>query len=439
MGYVQRRILQISHWLQDAMFRQLIGSSGWLLGGTAGAAVISLLSMVLRTRSLGLEGFGLLSLVLAYLTVATKISSFLSWKPLIKFGTDALSRNDGPRFVAYVRLALFSDMVGAVLGSIGAAALSLLYGRLTGTEVPHLTSMLLFVSFSRLFLLTDAPTGVLRILGRFRLFTVQKLVGAFTGLIGTVIVYVCEGGIWGFLVVSVGALILESVMLFFLAHFAMKPYTTETGGKLSGGERRGFLRFMGWGYSTSLVNLPVQQMDVLLVSMFLSLADTGIYRVIKQALQMISLLTDPVYQVLYPQFASMMAKKDGRGARQYARRTGILIGLIALPAGVIGALFSPLVLRIFFSSGGEYAWMVLAVFLVVKAAETPFLPLHPLFTAAGFVGQATWILLAANILYLTLVYSLVGSIGLWAFVFAWAMQVVVAILPKYWILQKVSV
>ncbi|MAC59146.1 MAG: hypothetical protein CMH85_12915, partial [Novosphingobium sp.] len=62
---------------------------GLVLGGKAGAGLISLLYLLLATRYLGPADYGVLVLVHAYTTTVCGIIEFPSWQAILRYGAEA--------------------------------------------------------------------------------------------------------------------------------------------------------------------------------------------------------------------------------------------------------------------------------------------------------------------------------------------------------------
>lgn len=414
---------RIRTWLRDEFFQRLLKNTGWLLGGTSAATAIGLIGLTLKTQSLGASSFGLLTVVLAYVALVEKLTSFKSWIPLIRFGAQAQKASNLPELRGYIRLSFAMDAAGATLGFIVALSCAHLFAQWQGwgAEIVHL---LFIASLLPLSNIIEAPTGILRIFDRFKLFTLQKITESTLGCIGALVAWHLSWGVSGFLVSTIITVFCSRLMLVSIALLELHRRNALLGpSKLLDTRRREFLRFGAWSYISSIMDIPVKQLDTIVISAVLSLEASGIYRIIKQITNLLGLLTDPVYQAVYPQFSAIIAEGSFRSAIKYCAKIGALIVLIIAPVAVPLAATSQWWLEAFFGPDFRSGWAALSLFLILKVATLPGMPIHPLFTAAGYVRQNVWILGVCNAIYLLLLWKLSLWFGLFGPIYAWFLQV----------------
>lgn len=412
----------IFSWLQDGLIQRLLKNSGWLLGGTTFATAIGLISLPLKTHALGAAQFGLLTVVLAYIALMERLTSFRSWIPLIKFGAAALAKDQKRELAGYVKLAFLMDLTGALLGSALAFVGARVFAAWQGWDSDTIR-LLSIASLLPLFNLIEGPTGVLRIFDRFKRFTMQKMVEAILGVAGTLLAWWMEWGILGFLISSLVAVITGRLLLVAMAWEALRRHGVLAVWKESPVQAPGkFLRFGGWSYLSSVMDIPVKQLDVIILSAALSLEASGIYRIIKQVVGLLVVLTDPIYQAVYPQFSAMMVDGGLAKSLKYSLKIGLLIGAVVAPVSLMLATTSAWWLPKIFGEEFRAGWIALSLFLALKVLTLPTLPIHPLFAAAGYVKQTVWIIAFSNSVYLLLLWKFSTSIGLAGPVLAWFIQ-----------------
>jgi len=118
------------HWLRDQHFRSLLKNSSYLGLSQIVAAVTSLATLAFAGRSLGVELFGLLILIHAYVDAASNLTKFQSWQLVVRYGGQVLVSDDPSDFKAatgfsigvsanaWEVFSLIDIMVGLVIGLI---------------------------------------------------------------------------------------------------------------------------------------------------------------------------------------------------------------------------------------------------------------------------------------------------------------------------------
>ena len=436
---VRRRVWS---WFQDDLFRRLLHNAGWLLSGTVIATALGLAGTVIKARALGPELFGVLAVITAYVAIVGRLATFQPWLALIKYGAEALEKKRPEEFMGLVKVSVILDLIGAISGTAIAALVALALAGRWGWDA-RMSWMAAVLGVGLLFDLSGTPTGILRLLDRFRMFTGQKVLTASLGLAGAVIVYVAGGGIWGFLTVTLVSEGIGNLFLLGAGVVALRQRGLWQHWRAPATAWKPFLHFSGWTYITSTLDIPIRQLDVLIVSALTSFEVTGIYKVIKQVCALLTGLADPLYQAIYPQFAALVAARGGpmwgerprspkevvrgrttyedsphgattnkRAAGRYAVKVGAVIAAVIGPMALVLAVFSPWWLGLVFGEAFAAGWLPLSVFLLVTVLSVSCIAVHPLFIALGYVKQNAIVLLIANGAYFVCAWLLTSAIGL---------------------------
>lgn len=415
-----------SSWFKDALFRRLLQNAGWLLSGTVVATALTLGSTVIKARTLGPELFGVLAVIAAYVAVVERLATFQPWLALIKYGAEALQKERPDEFMGLVKVSILLDLIGAVSGMAIAVGGSLALAGWWGWD-SRISGMAAVLSTGILFNLSGTPTGILRLLDRFRMFTVQTVLTAGLGLVGAAVVYVAGGGIWGFLMVMLVSGIVGNLFLLGAGVVALRQRGLWQHRRSPVILWKPFLRFSGWTYVTSTLDIPIRQLDILLVSALTSFELTGIYKIIKQVCALLAGVADPLYQAVYPQFAALVADHQDREVAKYAVRVGVVIAAALGPVALVLAVLSPWWLGLVFGAAFAAGWPALSAFLLLTALSMSCVAVHPLFTALGYVKENAIVLLVANSVYLVCVWLLTDAVGLVGLAAAYGVQLLLVV------------
>src|SRR3546814_10331883 len=92
-------------WLGDRILRRMAANTLVLLGGKAVGGLLSLATMALAVRALGLEGYGVLVLIHTFAVAVASVGKFQSWQAVLRYGAPALAAGRPEDLVRLVRLA----------------------------------------------------------------------------------------------------------------------------------------------------------------------------------------------------------------------------------------------------------------------------------------------------------------------------------------------
>jgi O-antigen/teichoic acid export membrane protein len=424
----------LKRWAPDASLRGLMRHCSVLIAGDVASNGLQVISLGLTARALGAELFGVLVLIQTWAAVIDEIVNFASWKALIKFGAGHAHAGEREKLRGILKVGLLLDAGSALVATLLAVGGSFVLARVKGLD-DTTTAMLVVNSLGLAFNISGTPTAILRLFERFKLFSVQKTIAAVVKVVGAAVASVAGAGLWGFLVVGLVAATVGRVLLMYFGYRTLRQ--NGVGGLLRARaeQPREILRFAVWTNLNTTVQLPVKQLDMAIVGALVSLEGVGVYKLVKQIALVMTMVSDSVYQVIYPRLAGQLARGDLDGALRESRKTGTLLFAFTLSAAIGVALFGPTLITLLF--GAEYARdpLSLDAYMFLRAISCAFVVVHPLFTALGFVRQELAIQIVSNSLYLVAAWFLGREFGLLGIVLAYGVQFSSVLLPKCLIIR----
>lgn len=407
------------------MLQKLIRQTGILLGGNLSASILNFLSVAISLKALGVKSFGEVTLLQAYILVISLCFNPQAWQGLIRYFS--LESDKARLIVATLKY----DFLCAVAGTGIAVLFAELYAASFG--LGEYSELLKWCSIYILLNQTSVAIGILRYQERYKALALQSVISAVLffacALVGywknlTVSFYVATYLITlGLGVVFIQCLCLSQVV----SLLKNKESTIEA---LSLARIKEFTRFNFTVHMTALADIPVKQLDNILVGAVVSVGAAGAYRVIKQIATISTKVTGPLNQVLYPEVNALLAKKaysKVKGAMQK------IILLLLLPSLVVVALASFTtnywIPAIFSEELLAYQWQLIT-FLFIHAVATAFTPIHPIFLALGYVKRLFMITLFSNIILCIGILILGTQIELWGVVISIFIQYLLTIICK---------
>jgi O-antigen/teichoic acid export membrane protein len=385
--------------------------------GKLAQAAMSLAFVALAARALGMEAFGVLSLIHGLVFGLSQIIRFQTWQAVIRYGGDALETDDPVRLQ---RLLKFTTLLDALAALFGVSIIMILIGAAGDLfAVPvglHDEARLYGLSIIAM-VMVSTPLGVLRLLDRFDLIALQTTIAPAIRLVGTLYLFFNGGGLVAFLVVWFVAAVVSRVVLLGMAwnQLAKRGLLSQIGRSHDRqlAPEEGIWRFiLSLNISRGLF-VSHAQIGLLLAGGLLGPAAAGVFRI---AQQFSDILIKPASKLLipaiYPELAKLQSDSNHERRRSMMLRTSLLVGGIA--AGVFAVLFVFGEMLITAFVGVDYAgayepmlWLAVGGLVSVVA-----FPLEPLLSSTGRTRQIVFAQFLATILYLTLAVILVDSNGL---------------------------
>lgn len=384
---------------------------GQLVTGKAAAGLLSLVYLVIVTRALGANGYGMLVLINAYAVLVGSLVAFSGFHGVVRYGALALERRDSAGLARLVRFSAVVELgCGGVAILVAALLVPLIGPRLGWSDA----AMRMAVPYSLAVLATvrATPQGVLQLADRFDLVGLHQTVSPIVRLIGTLIAWGLGGGVVAYLAVWLASALAEGAAMWLLALGAWRKLTGEPllgPWRQAAGENAGFGRFVVANNIDITLRELAPQLVPLTVGWMMGPSAAGLLALAQRATNVLQqpavLLASGSYAVL----ADLAARGGGRPLRRAVWRSTALTAIGSLVVlAALALLGGRLLVWIGGGSfgGGTRLMMLVAVARAMTLATTP---LGAGLTAMGRAGQSAAIAVFANLI----LYPLLPPLLLW--------------------------
>jgi O-antigen/teichoic acid export membrane protein len=370
----------------DPRVARLLRNATLLVSGNALGSGFGFLQAVVLGRALGVEGYGLLAVVMAVVTTVNQILDVRMWETVTKFVGEDHARGDHGRARAMVKMAYLVDGTTGILAFIMVLILApwlaerFLHQRQAAPELCLFAGALLAGTVN------DSSMALLRVFDRFRWLTLERIASAAVRFVTLAIVALTTHGLRPVLTAYIGV---EFARGLALAVMGLRAARTELQGP--GPDHLGLVRSrMGefWHFTlnnsaTALLALVTRQLDILLLTLYHPAREVGLYRMAKNFGLLIFKLSDPFYHAIYPELVRLAATAGAIDLRRFIVRCMRIILTVLLPAGILCILGADLVLRL--AVGPEFAAAAWPLRFVVAGSliHAAFLWARPLVLATG--------------------------------------------------------
>lgn len=420
--------------------RQILGNAGILLGGKALNGVLSLGATAIAARALGVDQFGVLVLVHAYIQTIGEIAKFQSWQALLQYGTAPLDAGRISEFQRVLRFSLLLDVLSGVGGVVIALIGVLLVGSALGWTAETAPTVAVY-SLVIVFMVSATPTGALRLLDRFDLLAWQSAIDSWVRVIGAAVAWKLGAGLATFLAIWFVGQVVAFVFLFGAAWRTLRARGALDGFRLraSGSLTDGFPGLWSFVWSTNLnstLALAFTHVSTLMVGALLGARDAALFRVAKQLGDAVAKPAKLIVPALYPELARLAAAQDIVRLRRLVWQLALAAGGAASVLLLIAASIREPALRLIVGEEFVPAKDVLLWLLGASVVSLWALPLEPLLMSTGSAGAAFRIRLLVTIVYLPILYLATVNGGLTATGAASVIGALLLFLGQLWLVLR---
>ena len=381
---------------------------GWLksilhlVSGSAGNAILMLISTTIAARTLGPAAYGVLALVLTVGRLSERLLRFESWQPLIRFAASEDIAADKKKMSELYLYGLFLDIGTALM----AAALTMIVGyalmTVIGLEPEHMPLLAIY-AVAIAMNIRGVPTAALRFDGQFRTLAYVQLLSSVLRLALAAAGLVFGFSLLEFVIVWTVCQALDSLLFLWLGLRVIRKQGIPSPFRANPfGLKQKFPGFMSFAWSTNIsgtLRTLTQEADTLLVSAFAGTAWAGFYHIAKRIAKVAQQVGAMMQAVVYPDMARMWAQKDVAAFSSTIKRVQLVLGAVGV--AFLGAFWLVGDWMMKFVFGPEFAQaypllvaQLLAVVLIMHAA-----PSRSALLAMNRPGFVLWVAIASTIIF----------------------------------------
>lgn len=394
---------------------RVYSNAGKLLGGKAAAGLIGLVYLSLAARTLGPGDYGVLVLISFYTMLVGGFGVLQGWHTIVRYGSAGGGIADPAAFKRLFAFTVRIELGSGLLAIVLSALMAHWAGRWFGwpQEIDGLAAL---YSLAIIANMHNTASGVLNLLDRIDLLSVQQVAGPMVRLLGAVIAWWADAGLSGFLLAWLLGAITEGLIDWWLVLRELSRRGLNTGlWHWPAGitrEHPGIWKFLLTNnFDVSLTDAG-NRITPLLVGAVLNPAAVGLYHL---ALRLGMVLQQPVLalgRTVYPELAQLAARNELRAIRQLVLRTGLIAMAAGLIVCLVFAVFGTPLLRLIGGPGFDDAYQLLLLIGLARTVHLFGFPFGSALVALGRPYLTLWINLAVTLGLLPVLYLLLQNSGL---------------------------
>lgn len=304
-----------------------------ILGGLA--------QVVISTRILGPEGYGVLAVIIAATTLAHGALAAPGGEAVTAFVTRETSRGRGYAAGQILRLVLAASLGMSLAAYAVIVGLALLAGGWPGVDGAYIDAALLYGVVGILLATQGESLAVLRLADRLSLGVAVAAAATLTriGLLGAA--WWAGGGLNEVILAHLGGAAVSGLGL--LTAAALTARRAGIRGLLSSASLRApadVVRFQFGAFGKSTIWALTHNMDSILMAQFTGAAEVGLYRGARQIVDTARYPFQPLMDVAQPDYSRQWYGGRRRQLRRTALRYALASGILAIAVfGALAALY----------------------------------------------------------------------------------------------------
>lgn len=402
-------------WRQDPIFQRVLKNTGYLFSATSIGLVLVFVQSILVARLLGVTAFGLITIVMAFVTNINRLFSFRMGEFVIRFFGKELTEGNLTQAGVVVKTAAIIEGVTSIFAFAFLWLLAPLGASLFAKDATAVSLIRLFGAAILVNFVTETSTGVLHATNQFKKQAVLTLFSSIVTLALITIAFFLKGDVlfilWAYLagkfILGLGPVVLAGRALthelgagWWREKFSILPSIKE------------MARFAISTNLSATIKLLVSESEPLWVGLFLDKQAVGLYKIALTVVNPLMMPISPLIDTTFPEIARCVVLKKWHQLKQLLRRTSVIAlawtGVVTLLMVFLGEW----IIRIAY--GVEYlsAYPALLILLIGFGFSNIFFWNRKLLLAFGKANIPLYVLAGAAALKIALAFVFVPQYGI---------------------------
>lgn len=351
--------------------KNFLKNLSWLYSSNVARSVIATIETIIVVRYLGLQEWGLLTVLIAYVGIINRFADFRVGDTTIKYVNYYLEEDKKDHASSVIKLSYIVDISTGILAFI----ICLVFAELANDKLlknEYAFEYILVYSFTLLIVTSNSTSdGLLKIYNKFKDLA---LIETFTVLIRTLSVAIflignmgIKGVLYSHVIASAIGLFLRQLLIIKYLHQNNYKLWISSELSLIKGKIREILWFMGnSNLSGKIIMTNDSSFALLILSYFVGNQAAGLYKIARSASRLNSKALDPLQGAIYPSLVKLFDNKNYKAFLDLIRYSSKNLIKITLPVLIIVILFAELIIDLFF--GAEYVPAANAMRMLAAAA-----------------------------------------------------------------------
>ena len=392
--------------------KRFVRNVSWLFVAKSMPSAANFLEVIILARVLGLEVFGLFTLVAAYVGTVNRFLDFRVWESTVKYVGEFLEKKEPNHVLSMIKFSYLIDVSTGVLAFFVSVALAG-FANEVFIKSPDGFEMVLILSFSLLFATANTTSEALfRVFDRFRTITLVQFSESVCKLVFVLAAlylgYGIKGVFFAHAVVSLFGFVFRQILVnSMLRERGLGGWLSSRIGLLYHRMKEILWFLLNTSFVATLDIAGEGKVSVLVLGYFFDSTAPGLYRVARSVIKVINRIIDPLYEVIFPRLVSLSSANLYDKFAEVAKYATKSLFKLVIPVSVAILLFTEQFIGLVFGNHYIPASDTMKILTVAALFSGAMLCLTPSLLAFGRPGLRTAISVFKTLIYIVLLLVLV--------------------------------
>ncbi len=382
-----------------------------LLKGNIAVYFLGFINMFLLIKILGVDGFGIYTVIITVVVLINQIFNLQTWQVLIK------NLNDKVNILSNIKSSMFIDYMTALVGFLFYLFVTpYIYNHF---EISLQENMIFILAFFILFSSDGFLTGVLRFNNKFNVIVMNDILLTLSKTIFYISSFYINLTLDDILTFFVISKLFSHLYLWYYfstsikIDFSLFLQDLFLKGKL--GELKSILSFSFFANLSTMTRMLSTHGITLIVGSFLGTTASGYYSFMVNVTKVFTLINNPVFQAIYPEYSKAINKNDINVVQNITKKLNVLFFLVSLGVIVMYLLFGKLLLQYFFNEF-IHLYQVLLYYIIASCVGFYTLTIVPVLWSYNKPKKVLGLNILSSFIQIFVLVLLINFIGLYAVV-----------------------
>ncbi|MCK5710360.1 MAG: oligosaccharide flippase family protein [Deltaproteobacteria bacterium] len=392
--------------------KKLFKNASWLFGGKSASGIFTAIQTIVIARMLGVSDYGLLTLVIAYISVLNMFFDLKVWETATKYIGTYLEKGESDKTRSMIKLSYILDIGSGVVAFI----IAILSAKLISAYIIHSPDayILIWIFSISLFIDTANSTSdaILRVFDRFKSIA---FINSFQKLFRLIVVvdllfggFGIKGVLYGFILASfIGFSIRMWIVIKTLNENGLEGWFSADVGLIKD-EWKGIAWFLGnTSFIATLKTGNERYLGIMILGYFAGKDAVAYYKIASTVASLANKVVDPLYEAIYPELVKFTSSNAIKDFKRMIKSTTKSLVLIIVPLTVIIIIFAEPIISIVFGKDYVPATNALRILAAAVLIVRFTFWINPALLSMGRPGLRTILGVISTSIYLILMFLLV--------------------------------